>query len=39
MSLDFVRHTPDIETVDPNLDRLLEQIIAFWEKTVRESPG
>jgi hypothetical protein len=38
MSLNFVRYTPGIETVDPNLDRLLEPIIAFWEKTVRESP-
>jgi catalase len=38
MPLDFVRYAPEIETVDPNLDRLLEQIIAFWEKTVRESP-
>src|SRR4029079_7891757 len=38
MTPDFVRYTPEIETVDPNLDRLLEQIIAFWEKKVRESP-
>jgi hypothetical protein len=38
MPLNFVRYTPEIETVDPNLDRLLEQIIPFWEKTVRESP-
>src|SRR5262245_682779 len=38
MPLDFIRYTPEIETIDPNLDRLLEQIIAFWEKTVRESP-
>jgi hypothetical protein len=38
MPLDFVRYTPEIETIDPDLDRLLEQIIAFWEKTVRESP-
>jgi hypothetical protein len=38
MPLSFVRYTPEIETIDPDLDRLLEQIIAFWEKTVRESP-
>lgn len=36
--MDFVRYTPQIETIDPDLDRLLEQIIAFWEKKVRESP-
>src|SRR5262245_15101977 len=39
MPLDFVRYTPEIETIDPDLDRLLEQIIAFWEKKVRESPA
>src|SRR5262245_31551150 len=38
MPLDFVRYTPEIETIDPNLDRLLEQIIDYWEKLVRESP-
>ena len=38
MPLGFIRYTPEIETIDPDLDRLLEQIIAFWEKTVRESP-
>jgi len=38
MSWDFVRHTPEIETIAPNLDRLLEPIIAFWEKKARESP-
>ncbi len=38
MPPDFVRYTPEIETVDPDLDRLLEQIIDFWEKKVRESP-
>lgn len=38
MPTGFVRYTPEIETIDPDLDRLLEQIIAFWEKTVRESP-
>src|SRR4029079_10822265 len=38
MPLDFVRYTPSMETLDPDLDRLLEQVIAFWEKKVRESP-
>jgi hypothetical protein len=38
LPLDFVRYTPEIETIDPDLDRLLEPIIAFWEKKVRESP-
>jgi hypothetical protein len=38
MPLDFVRYAPEIETIDPDLDRLLEGIIAFWETKVRESP-
>ena len=38
MSPDFVRYTPEIETIDPDLDRLLEPIIAFWKKLVSESP-
>lgn len=38
MPRDFVRYTPDIETLDPRLDELLPQIIEFWEKKVRESP-
>src|SRR5262245_4659531 len=38
MPLEFVRYSPQMETLDPDLDRLLEQIIAFWEKKVRESP-
>src|SRR5215468_1917709 len=38
MPLEFVRYSPKMETIDPNLDRLLEQIIGFWEKKVRESP-
>src|SRR5262249_44498192 len=38
MPLDFVRYTPEMETLDPDLDQLLEQIIGFWEKKVRESP-
>jgi hypothetical protein len=38
MSPDFVRYTPDIETIDPNIDELMTRIIAFWEKLVHESP-
>jgi hypothetical protein len=38
MSSDFVRYSPDIETIDRNLDQLMEQIVGFWEKAVRESP-
>src|SRR5262247_1251993 len=38
MPPDFVRYAPELETLDPDLDRLLEQVIAFWEKKVRESP-
>src|SRR5262245_27284006 len=38
MALEFVRYAPGIETIDPDLDRLLEQIIDFWERKVRESP-
>jgi len=38
MPTEFVRYTPEIETIDPDLDRLLEQIVDYWEKLVRESP-
>src|SRR5262245_39922587 len=38
MPLDFVRYSPEMERLDPDLDRLLEQIVGFWEKKVRESP-
>ena len=38
MSSDFVRYSPEIETIDPNIDELIAQIIEFWEKLVRESP-
>ena len=27
MSSEFVRYTPEIETIDPNLDELMAQII------------
>jgi hypothetical protein len=33
-----LRYSPEIETIEPNLDQLMEQIIGFWEKAVRESP-
>jgi hypothetical protein len=38
MSSEFVRYTPEIETIDPQIDVLLAQIIDFWEKKGRESP-
>jgi hypothetical protein len=38
MSSDFVRYTPEIETIDPRIDDLMAQIIEFWEKKGRESP-
>jgi hypothetical protein len=38
MSSDFVRYSDGIETIDPNIDELTDQIIEFWEKKVRESP-
>jgi hypothetical protein len=37
MAPEFVRYTRDIERLDPDLDPLLEQIVGFWEKKVRES--
>jgi len=38
MPSEFVRYTPEIETIDPHIDELLAQIIDFWEKKGRESP-
>src|SRR5262245_46074366 len=38
MSPEFVRYSPEIETLDPDLDTLLDQIIEFWENKVRNSP-
>src|SRR5215813_11753655 len=38
MSPEFVRYSPDIETLDPDLDKLLDQIIELWENKVRNSP-
>ncbi len=38
MSSNFVRYTPEIETIDPQLDARMAQIIEFWEKKGRASP-
>lgn len=38
MSTDFVRYSPEIETIDPHIDEVVAQIIEFWEKKGRESP-
>jgi hypothetical protein len=38
MTPDFVRYSPDVETIDPHLDELLPRIIAWWEKVVTASP-
>jgi hypothetical protein len=38
MSSEFVRYTPEIETIDPHIDETLVQIIDFVEKKGRESP-
>lgn len=39
MSANFVRYSPELETIDPDLDEYMTRIIDFWEKTVRESPA
>lgn len=33
MSSDFVRYSPEIETIDPHIDELMAQIIEFWVVT------
>ena len=38
MSSEFVRYAPEIETIDPEIDETLAQIIDFVEKKGRESP-
>jgi hypothetical protein len=38
MPPDFVRYSPEVETIDPKIDEYMTRIIDFWEKTVRESP-
>jgi hypothetical protein len=39
VSSDFVRYTPEIETLDPQLEELMSRIIEFWEKLVSASPA
>ena len=38
MALNFIRYSPEVETIDPNIEQYMTRIIDFWEKTVRESP-
>jgi hypothetical protein len=38
MSSDFVRYSPEIETIDQNIEEYITRIIEFWEKLVGESP-
>ena len=38
MASEFVRYAPEIETIDPDIDELLLQIIDFWEQKGRQSP-
>ncbi|MFD3441676.1 catalase family protein [Streptomyces sp. NPDC058685] len=35
---EFIRYTPEVETIDPDIDDQLASIIEFWEKKGRESP-
>ena len=37
MSLNFVRYTPEIETIDPDLDQLMERIIVILSFTFASS--
>ena len=37
-ALEFVRYSPEIETLDPHLDELLAKITDWWEKKGRRSP-
>src|SRR6187549_2720821 len=32
MSSDFVRYSPGLETIDPDIDELLPRVIEFWER-------
>ena len=34
----FVRYSPEIESIDPNIEKVMVEIVDFWEKAVRESP-
>jgi hypothetical protein len=39
MSSEFVRYAPEIESIDPDIDELVAQMVGFWEKKGRESPS
>jgi hypothetical protein len=38
MPLNDVSYTPKFETIDPDLDRRLEPVVAFWQEKVRQPP-
>ncbi|MFK0151583.1 catalase family protein [Streptomyces sp. NPDC090493] len=35
---EFIRYTPEVETVGPDIDNLLSPIVEYWEKKALESP-
>ena len=37
MNADFVRYAPEIESIDPDVEELMPQIISFFETKARES--
>lgn len=39
MPLSFVSYTPEVETIDPDLDRRVKPIIDFWREKVPQSPA
>jgi hypothetical protein len=38
MQSNFVPYSPEIESIDPEIEKYMTRIIDFWEKAVRESP-
>jgi hypothetical protein len=38
MAPDFVRYSPEIETIDPDLEETMAKVIDWWQKKVRQSP-
>jgi hypothetical protein len=38
MSANFVRYSPDLESIDPDIEDYMTRIIDFWEKAVQDSP-
>ncbi len=38
MTSSFIRYSDEIEVIDPKLEELTEQIVAFWEAKGRASP-